>query len=80
MKKQKFDELSILTDNVYLNIYHKNGLVETKMENTTIAISEYGELEVRKVGEPEYSKDGDDKVDKNGRKQGVTNIALDAED
>ena len=80
MKKQKFDELSILTDKVYLNIYHKNGLVDTKMESTTIAISEYGELEVRNVGEPEYSKAADEEVDKNGRKHGVTNIALDAEE
>lgn len=54
----------------------------TKVQHDTLVQNVHDSIyhTVFQVGEPEYSKDGDDKVDKNGRKQGVTNIALDAED
>lgn len=57
----KLKDTEILTRQVYLNIEsEERGEVETRGMATKDAISEYGELEVIEVGEPQYSSESTD--------------------
>lgn len=50
----KLKDTEILTAQVYLNIEHENGDVDTLSLSTEQAIADYGELEVTTVGTPSY--------------------------
>lgn len=76
MKKLKNTE--ILTKQVYLNIEKENGEVDTLSLSTEKAIADYGELYVKRIGEPHYSHEGGEEGanDSEGRKSGLTDLVL----
>lgn len=82
MKKFIEYENDILTKRVYLNIKHDEGLVDTLSLETEDALTQYGELDVEYISEPEYFNDSynvHDNVnneEEDSRKPGVTNVIL----
>lgn len=80
----KLKDIEILTKHVYLNIEHEDGTINALNLYTKDAIKQYGDLNVKFVGEPEYF-DFDDETrrsrkTKDNRKEGTTVIVLIAED
>ena len=80
----KLKNVEILTKRIYLNIEHKNGIINVLDLQTKDAIEQYCDLDVKFVGEPEYF-DFDDETrrsrkTKDNRKEGTTVIVLIADD